>query len=648
MRLSLIVLTGVLLAADLKMSYPPAKRVEQADVYNGVRIEDPYRWLEDADSPETKAWVTAQNALTEKYLGQIPGRERIRRRLTELWNFERYADFFKAGGRYFFLRNDGLQNQSVLYTLPSIHGPERALLDPNTLSKDGTVALAGFYVSNDGKLLAYAISRSGSDWQEWRVRNIDTGQDLPDLLVWSKFSTAAWSADNKGFYYQRFAEPKTHELTAVVNNAKLYYHWLGAPQSSDELIYERPDQKDWQFEAITSEDGRYLIAAVSKGAEDKNMVLYRDLKAPGATMTELVGTFDGAYIFLGNQGKRFYFRTTGGAARGRIIAIDLAKPERKNWTEIVGEQKETLREAQMASGMLALSYLRDAYGAAKIYKLDGAFVRDVVLPGIGTIYWSQAHSTDTELFYGYTSFTAPNTMYRYDLKTGASSVARQSKLSFDPSAYETRQIFYNSKDGTRVPMFLVHKKGLTQNGANPTILYGYGGFNISVTPTFTVSTIEWIEHGGIYAVANLRGGGEYGESWHEAGTKRNKQNVFDDFIAAAEWLISNKYTSTPKLAISGRSNGGLLVGATLNQRPDLFGAALPAVGVMDMLRFHKFTIGWAWTVDYGSPEQAQAGPAPILIRIDVKAGHGAGKPTTKLIEEWADSYAFLEKALDLK
>ena len=698
MRLSLIALTGVLLAAELKMSYPPAKRVEQADVYHGVRIEDPYRWLEDPDSPESQAWVTAQNALTEKYLAQVPGRERIRRRLTELWNFERYSGFFKAGGRYFFLRNDGLQNQSVLYTLTSINGPERALLDPNALSKDGTVALGTLHVSNNGKLLAYSISRSGSDWLEWRVRSIDTGQDLPDLLLWSKFSTVAWSADDKGFYYQRFAQPKTNELTAVVDNAKLYYHRLGAPQSSDELVYERPDQKDWQFEAITSEDGRYLILLVSKGAEDKNMVFYRDLKTPGSKVTELVGMFDGAYIFLGNQDKRFYFRSTGSAPRGRIIAIDLAKPERKEWTAIVPEQKETLQEAQVAGGMIALSYLKDAYSTGKIYKLNGAFVRDVALPGIGTIAWSQAHFADTELFYSYTSFTAPTTMYRYNPKTGSSTVARQSKLIFDPSAYETKQVFYNSKDGTRIPMFLVHKKGLSLNGTNPTILYGYGGFNISITPSFSVSMLQWMEQGGIYAVANLRGGGEYGEAWHEAGVKQNKQNVFDDFIAAAEWLIANKYTSTPKLAISGRSNGGLLVGATLNQRPDLFGAALPAVGVMDMLRFHKFTIGWAWTVDYGSPDnveefpalrsysplhnikpgvkypptlittadhddrvvsghsfkyaaalqQAQAGSAPILIRVDVKAGHGAGKPTAKLIEELADTYAFLEKALDLK
>jgi prolyl oligopeptidase len=694
------VLTGYALeAANNKMTYPPARRSEQVDTYHGAKVEDPYRWLEDADSAESKAWVAAENSLTSEYLRQIPGRERILRRLTALWNFERYSGLFKAGGRYFYSRNDGLQNQNVLYTLPAIRGEARVLLDPNTLSKDGTVALSGLHVSDNGKLLAYSISRSGSDWQEWRVRDIETGRDLPDLVRWSKFSGAAWSNDTKGFYYQAFAEPSSAaELTGTNYYAKLYYHKLGDPQSSDKLIYERPDQKDWQFDGGTTEDGRYLLVEVRKGAEDKNLVFYQDLKTPGAKMIELVGVFEGAYSFLGNESSRFFFRTTGGTPRGRIISIDVAKPGRENWKEIVPEQKETLHDARMAGGMLTLAYLKDAYSAAKIYKLDGTFVRDVALPGIGTVTWSNARLTDTELFYSYTGYTAPATLYRYDLKTGASSLLRQSKLNFDPAAFETRQIFYTSKDGTRIPMFLVHKKGLTQNGANPTYLYGYGGFNVSLTPSFSVSILEWMERGGLFAVPNLRGGGEYGEAWHEAGVKKNKQNVFDDFIAAAEWLIANKYTSTPKLAIGGGSNGGLLVGACLNQRPDLFGAALPAVGVMDMLRFHKFTIGWAWTVDYGSPDNAedfpalraysplhnikmggmypptlvttadhddrvvsghsfkyaaalqhaQEGPAPILIRIETKAGHGAGKPTAKIIEEAADRWAFLEKALHME
>ncbi|HTM48792.1 MAG TPA: prolyl oligopeptidase family serine peptidase [Bryobacteraceae bacterium] len=687
-----------LVAADKKMTYPTARRSPQVDTYHGVRVEDPYRWLEDADSAESKAWVAAENALTQRYLKDIPERERILKRLTELWNFERYSNFFKAGGLYFYSRNDGLQNQNVLYTLKSLDGKARVLLDPNTLSADGTVALSGLNVSDDGKLLAYSISRSGSDWLEWRIRDIETGRDLPDLLRWSKFSAAGWSMDSKGFYYQRFAEPRSdQELTGTNYYAKLYYHKVGEPQSADKLIYERPDQKDWQFSGGTTEDGRYLIIEISKGAEDKNLVYYQDLKTRGAKVRALVDAFEGAYSLLGSEGSRFYFRSTGGSPRGRIIMIDVTKPGREHWKEIVPEQQDTLQDARMAGGMLTLAYLKDAYSAARIYKLDGTFVRDVDLPGIGSVGWSAARSTDRELFYAYTSFTAPATLYRYDLQKGVSTAVRQSKLNFDPDAYETKQIFYASKDGTRVPMFLVYKKGLKQDRSNPTYLYGYGGFNISMTPSFSVSVLEWMERGGLLAVPNLRGGGEYGEAWHEAGTKKNKQNVFEDFIAAAEWLIANRYTSTPKLAIAGGSNGGLLVGACLNQRPDLFGAALPAVGVMDMLRFHKFTIGWAWTVDYGSPDNAeefrtlmeysplhnirmgtkypatlvttadhddrvvsghsfkyaaalqhaQEGPAPILIRIETKAGHGAGKPTSKLIEEAADRWAFLQKALNI-
>ncbi len=686
-------------AADTKMSYPPARRSDQADVYHGVRVEDPYRWLEDPDSAESKAWVAAENSLTSEYLKQIPVRAKIERRLTELWNFERYSGFFKAGGRYFYSRNDGLQNQNVLYVADSVHGNGRLLLDPNVLSKDGTVALSGLAVSENGKLLAYSISRSGSDWQEWRVRDIASGQDLPELVNWSKFSNAGWSIDNGGFYYQRFPEPSSKEqLTGLNQEAKLYYHTLGKPQSSDKLIYERPDHKDWNFDGSSTEDGRYLVLQITHGTEEKNLVFYRDLQAPGAKMVELIDKFDGSYGFLGKEGSSFYFRTTNGAQRGRIIAIDLSNPERANWREIVPERKEKLDDARMAGGMLVLSYLKDAYNAASIYKLDGSFVRDVALPGIGTVAWSDARLKDTELFYSYTTFTEPAAIYRYDLKTGATEAVRRSKLNFDPASYETHQVFYNSKDGTRIPMFLVYKKGLTRNGANPTYLYGYGGFNISLTPSFSVPIIEWMERGGIFAMPNLRGGGEYGEDWHEAGRKHNKQNVFDDFIAAAEWLISNKYTSTPKLAIGGASNGGLLIGACLNQRPDLYGAALPAVGVMDMLRFHKFTIGWAWMDDYGSPDNAedfealraysplhnikpgtkypptlittadhddrvvsghsfkyaaalqhaQEGPAPILIRIETKAGHGAGKPIAKSIEEAADRWAFLAHALHIE
>ena len=702
MRLSTIVLAAALCAleaANLKMNYPPARRSDQVDDLHGARVADPYRWLENPDSPESKAWVAAENELTAGYLRKIPARARIEKRLTELWNFERYTTFFKAGGRYFYQHNDGLQNQNVLFKVDAVNGRGRELLDPNTLSKDGTVALSGLAVSDDGKRLAYSISRSGSDWQEWRVRDIESGRDLPDTIVWSKFSNAGWSADSAGFYYQRFPEPNAKTtLTGVNQEAKLYYHALGEPQASDRLIYERPDHKDWNFDGASTEDGRYLILQVTRGAEEKNLVFYRDLQTPGAKTVELVSAFEDAYTFLGNQGPVFYFRTTAGATRGRVIAIDVNRPERGNWREIVAERAEKLDDARMAGGMLVLSYLKDAYSAARIYKLDGSFVRDVALPAIGTAAWSGARLTDTELFYSFTTFTEPAAIYRYDLKTGSNDLVRRSKLSFEPSAYETHQVFYNSKDGTRIPMFLVYKKGLERNGANPTYLYGYGGFNISLTPVFSVPVLEWMERGGLYAMPNLRGGGEYGESWHEAGTKQHKQNVFDDFIAAAEWLIANRYTSTPKLAIGGGSNGGLLIGACLNQRPDLFGAALPAVGVMDMLRFHKFTIGWAWTVDYGSPDNAedfkalraysplhnirtgakypatlvttadhddrvvsghsfkyaaalqhaQEGPAPVLIRIETKAGHGAGKPTSKSIEEAADRWAFLAQALHMQ
>ncbi len=496
---AVVLCCGWLQATDNKMTYPTARRSDQVDTYQGVRVEDPYRWLEDADSPETRAWVAAENALTAEYLRKIPGRERILRRLTELWNYERYADFFGAGGRYFYSRNDGLQNQNVLYKAPSIDGAGRVLLDPNTLSKDGTVALSGLQVSDNGKLLAYAISRSGSDWQEWRVRDIETEKDLPDVLRWAKFSAAAWSSDNKGFYYQRFAEPRSaDELTGTNYYAKLYYHKLGEPQSFDKLIYERPDHKEWQFSADTSEDGRYLVVEISKGAEDKNLVYYRDLKKPGAKMTELVGAFEGAYVFLGNEGSRFYFRSTGGMPRGRIVAIDVTRPGRENWKEIVPQQKDTLQDARMAGGKLTLAYLKDAHSAVKIYKLDGAFAGDVDLPGIGTVTLSTARQSATELFYGYTSFTAPTAMYRYDLKTGASELVRRSKVNFDPSAYETRQIFYTSKDGTRAPMFLVYKKGLKQRTSricSTTSLPRLSGSS----PTATLRRRSWLSEGGATA-----------------------------------------------------------------------------------------------------------------------------------------------------
>lgn len=679
-----------------RFTYPPAQKVDQVDDYHGTKVADPYRWLENPDAPDTRAWIEAENKLTFAYLAEIPAREQIKQRLTKLWNYEKYGVPFKEGGRYFYYKNDGLQNQSVLYTLKSLDAPPRVLLDPNVLSKDGTVAASGVAVSRDGRLLAYGLSASGSDWQEWHVRDVETGKNLPDVIKWVKFSGASWDADGKGFFYSRYDEPnETTKLEDVNYYQKLYYHRLGAPQSEDVLVYERRDHKEWGFNGGVTEDGRYLIVTVWEGTDPKNRLFYKDLKAKEAKVIELIGEKDASYNFIANDGPVFWIHTDLKAPRGRVIAVDTRKPAREHWKEIIAQANETLGGVNLVGEHFIATYLKDAHTQVKLFRTTGQFVREIELPGIGTADGFGGKRRDKETFYSFTSFTTPTTIYRYDITSGKSTVYRQPKVDFNPADYETRQVFYTSKDGTRVPMFITHRKGLKLDGSNPTLLYGYGGFNISLTPAFSVSNLVWMEMGGVYAVPNLRGGGEYGEEWYQAGTKLHKQNVFDDFIAAAEWLIANKYTSPPKLAISGGSNGGLLVGAVMTQRPDLFGAALPAVGVMDMLRFHKFTIGWAWTSDYGSPDNpeefkalyaysplhnikpgtsypatlittadhddrvvpahsfkfaaalqaAQAGPAPILIRIETKAGHGAGKPTTKLIEEAADKLAFLVRVL---
>jgi prolyl oligopeptidase len=679
-------------------SYPVTKKVEQQDNYHGTAIADPYRWLEDANSAETKSWVEEQNKVTQGFLAQIPAREAIKARLTKLWNFERFSVPYKEGGRYFYSRNDGLQNQSVLYTVKSLGDTPRVLLDPNTLAADGTVALAGLAVSPDGKHLAYSIAASGSDWNEIKVRDIDTGSDRSDHIKWVKFSSTAWAHDGSGFYYSRYDEPTEATKLAGINYfQKLYFHKLGTEQSADALVYDRPDQKEWGFSANVTDDGRYLVISSSQGTERKRRIFYKDLKAKDAKVVGLLEAFDADYDFIDNDGPVFYFRTDKNAPKSRIVAIDIRKPGMADWKEIVAEAPQTLTNASIVNKQLVLNYLNDAHSAVKVVDLKGKPVREVALPGIGSAGGFGGKRGDTETFYSYTSFTTPATIYRYDMKTGKSSVFRQPKVDFDPSAYETRQEFFTSKDGTRVPMFIVSKKGLKLDGSNPTYLYGYGGFNISLTPAFSVANLAWVEMGGVYVMANLRGGGEYGEAWHKAGTKLQKQNVFDDFIGAAEWLVSHKVTSPSKLSIGGGSNGGLLVGAAMTQRPDLFAAALPAVGVMDMLRFHKFTIGWAWTSDYGSSDNAdefkalvkysplhnlkaggcypatmvttadhddrvvpahsfkfaataqaaQAGAAPILIRIETKAGHGAGKPTSKQIEEVADKWGFLYRTLDM-
>jgi prolyl oligopeptidase len=699
--LSLLLCALAVLAANpspSKLDYPKAKMIDQVDDYHGTKVADPYRWLEDTDSPDTLAWVQAENKLTFSYLDQIPYRQAIRERLTKLWNYERYTVPEQQGGRYFYQHNNGLQNQNVLFVAESLNAEPRVLLDPNTLSSDGTIALSGHAITDDGKLLAYGTAASGSDWMEWHVRDVDSGKDRGDLIKWVKFSGVSWSKNGKGFYYSRYGEPQPGTSLRDANYfQKLYYHRLGTSQSEDELIYERPDNKELGFSAGVTDDGRYLIIAVSQGTSSKNRLYYKDISHPDSPVVKLLDDFDARYQFIDNNGTVFWLKTDLDAARSRLIAIDVRAPERSNWKTIVPQAAETMTNANVVDDKFLVEYLKDARTVVRVYDLQGKFLRNIDLPGIGTAPGFGGKRKDKETFYSFTSFTVPTTIYRYDPEKGTSSVFRQPKVDFDGSRYETKQVFYRSKDGTRIPMFLTYKKGLKLDGQNRVLLYAYGGFDISLTPAFSVPNLVWLEMGGVYAQPNLRGGGEYGEDWHLAGTKLHKQNVFDDFIAAAEWLIANHYTTPPNLAIRGGSNGGLLVGACLTERPDLYGATLPAVGVMDMLRFHKFTIGWAWTSDYGSsddPEQFkaiyaysplhnlkpgtkypptfittadhddrvvpghsfkfaatmqadQAGSAPVLIRVETKAGHGAGKPISKQIDEIADTWAFVAYSLNM-
>ncbi|WP_414562374.1 MULTISPECIES: prolyl oligopeptidase family serine peptidase [unclassified Anabaena] len=680
------------------MSYPITRKSNQVDNYHGTLVTDPYRWLENPDSEETRSWIEAQNKVTFDYLNEISVRKEIKQRLTKLWDYEKYGIPFREGNNYFYFKNDGLQNQSVLYTLKTLDAEPRVLLDPNKLSSDGTIALSGLAISDNGKLLAYGLSTSGSDWQEWKVRDVETGEDLQDHLKWIKFSGASWTHDNQGFFYSRYDEPNEKTKLEDVNYyQKLYYHQLGNPQSEDILIYHRDDQKEWGFSGDVTEDGSYLIISVWLGTEAKNLVFYKDLTNPHTKVIELINQFEANYSFIDHDDSVFYFRTDLNAPRGKLIAIDTKNPAQANWQEIILQSASTLESANILNNQFVVDYLQDAHTQIKIFDINGAFVREVELPRLGSAGGFGGKRDDIETFYSFTSFTIPGTIYRYNMVTGKSELFRQPQVDFNPNDYETKQIFYSSKDGTQVPMFITHKKGIQLDGNNPTYLYAYGGFNASMTPGFSVSMLVWMEMGGVYAMPNIRGGGEYGEEWHQAGMKEKKQNVFDDFIAAAEWLIANKYTQPKKLAIAGGSNGGLLVGACMTQRPDLFGAALPAVGVMDMLRFHKFTIGWAWVPEYGSadnpeefpslyaysplhnlkPETAypatlittadhddrvvpahsfkfaaalqanHVGDAPVLIRIETKAGHGAGKPTAKIIEEAADKWAFLVSNLNI-
>ena len=675
---------------------PDTPRGDVVDDYFGTEVADPYRWLE-ADSPETRAWIEAENAATRAWIDADGARATLRARLEVLWDHARYSAPQKRGGRYFYLRNDGLQDQAVLTVADRLDGEGRALLDPNALSEDGSVALAGAWVSEDGSQVAYAISDGGSDWHVWRVRDVATGLDGPDRLEWIKVSGAAWAPDGSGFYYSRYPAPQEGEALSDLNiNNKLYFHAIGTTQDSDRPIYERPDQPRWSFAAQVSEDGRLLVVTAFEGTERKNRVFVADLTVPGAQVEPLLDEFDAKYLFIGNEGDRMWFLTDQGAPRGRVVVVDRGAPERERWVEVLAESADTLESASLLGGKLIATWLHDARTVAQVFSPDGTPVAELALPGLGSAAGFQGRQDDPETFYTYSSFTAPPVLMHVDVPTGAQVVFRASNVPFASDDYETTQAFVPSRDGTPVPVFLTGRKGRT--GEAPVLLYGYGGFGIPLTPAFSVQAAAWMELGGVYAVANLRGGGEYGEDWHLAGTRERKQTTFDDLYAVAEWLIATGQTRPAQLAVQGRSNGGLLVGAAVTQRPELFGAALPGVGVLDMLRYHRFTIGWAWASDYGTSEEeemfpvllayspvhntrpgtayppvlvstadhddrvvpahsykfaaalqhAQGGSAPVLLRVDVRAGHGAGMSTSRRIDLAADELAFLARALSIE
>ncbi len=700
-----LALLGIVMPSALSAGPPVTRRCDQVDVYHGVTVADPYRWLEAdvRESPEVAEWVKLQNEHTFAWLEKIPQREAIKRRLTQLWNFEKYTSPIKVAGRYFYEKNDGLQNQFVLYMQESWEAEPQVLLDPNTWSEDGTVSLGDLSISPDGRYLAYSVQEAGSDWSVWRVMEIDTRRVLEDELRWIKFNSPAWTNDGRGFFYARFPEPAPGAEFQDLNlNQKVYYHRLGQPQAEDALVFARPDEPEWGYGCSVTDDGRYLVITVYLGTDDRCQVYYRDLLEPYAMPAPIVDNFDNEFSFIGNIDTVFYFLTDLDAPRKRIVTLDLRElarlPEEQRgdnaalpWREIIPQQEDAITGVGLVGNQLIVQTLHDAHDRVAIYSPQGKLVRTVELPTLGSVGGFGGRLTDTETFYHFSSFAVPPRIYRYDLLTGESRLIRQAQVDFDPEQFEVRQVFVSSRDGTRVPLFIAHKRGLMLNGQNPTLLYGYGGFAIPLTPSFSISRLAWMEMGGVFAMANIRGGGEYGEEWHKAAIKQNKQRSFDDFMAAAEWLVANGYTQPKKLAIQGGSNGGLLVGACLTQRPDLFGACLPSVGVMDMLRFHQFTAGRYWVDDYGSAEDpeefralyayspyhnirpgvcypptlvttadtddrvipghsfkfaaalqaAQGCEHPILIRIETRAGHGGGTPTSKLIEEITDEWAFL-------
>jgi prolyl oligopeptidase len=667
--------------------------------YHGTWVDDPYRSLEDLESESTRHWIQAQNEKTFDYLKQIPQREGIRKRLKSLWNYPKWGTPWKRGSFYFFTKNDGLQNQSVLYVQDGLHGTPRMLLDPNTFSEQGTASLGHLEISAHGRYVLYGVSQSGSDWQTLHICEVETGKILEDRISWNKFSPPTWDPQELGFFYCRYDSPQKEKTYQEINKKmRLYYHRLGTPVESDPLLYERPDEPEFGFFPEISSDGQYLVLSLWKGTDPRNDLYYKDLSTLNGSPTSfspLFNHFDSAYEYIGSIGKRWFFLTDKEAAHKKIVEVHLDQPQPEHWIERIPESEVVLVSAHLFQQQIVLKVLDNVKTRLFCATLEGKPLHEITLPTLGSVDCIRGEWDSTEMFYDFTSFTYPTTIYRYDFQTQHSEVFQQPQIPFDLDAYEVRQVFYRSKDDTEIPMFLIHQKGMQQTGEQLTYLYSYGGFNISMTPHFSVSYLVWLERGGIVAIPNIRGGGEYGERWHQSGMREKKQNVFDDFIAGAEYLIDEKYCSPSTLAIAGGSNGGLLVGACITQRPELFGAAILAVGVLDMLRFHKFTIGWAWVPEYGSAEKpeefsylyaysplhqikagtcypstllltgdhddrvvpshsfkfaatlqpAHRGENPILIRIETQGGHGAGKPTDKLIEEQVDKWAFLLKNL---
>jgi prolyl oligopeptidase len=669
------------------LNYPITQKVDQVDNYFGSPVEDPYRWLEDDNSEETAEWVKQQNELTFSYLSKIPYREEIKKRLSTIWNFPKYGTPFKKGKYYFMYKNDGVQNQSVLYIMDNPNAEAKTLIDPNKFSIDGTSALSNFDVSNDGKYAAFSVSKAGSDWKEYYVMQLPEGKILNDTLRWVKFSGAAWLGD--GFLYTRYDEPKKgSEFSGKNEFAKVYYHKVGTTQNEDILIHQDNKNALHSFYAGTTDDEQYTY--MSETVSTSGNALYVK-ESKEKNFTKIADGFTYDYDVIDNIGSALYVHTNDNAPRGRLISIDTKNPAKSSWKDIIPHKEEVLESVSICNNKLVAKYMKDVQSRLEVYDLNGNFLHEIKLPGVGIVGSFSCKKNEALAFFSFNTFTSPTAIYQYDIEKNEVSLLKKPEINFDTDAYETKQVFYTSKDGTKVPMFLTYKKGIILDGNNPTLLYGYGGFNISVTPAFSVSKAVFMEQGGIYAIANIRGGGEYGKEWHNAGTQLQKQNVFDDFIAAAEYLIQEKYTSPEKLALEGRSNGGLLIGAVMTQRPDLFKVALPGVGVLDMLRYHKFTIGYAWATDYGTSDEEEhfknlikysplhnlkegvsypatmvttgdhddrvvpahsfkfaatlqekhKGKNPVLIRIDVNAGHGAGKPTSKQIEESADVLAFI-------